>query len=202
MEESLNPELVNNLLSFEGNIRGMDIKSDGLFVLENYGKEILEKVQQYAQANECSLEYLKINPWAFVPGGLKAISLLAIRDVLNFNEEKIVAIGSAAPQRSFIIRLSLKFFADISRFIFQESSRVWRKYWTVGNFVPLECNEKEKRVRVRIENFKLHPIYCHYLRGFLSALPHIALSGKNPKTIETKCVFRGDPYHEFVVGWE
>jgi len=202
-QETLTPELVKKLMAFEGKIRGMDLKIDGEFILKTEGKENFEKLKEklikIGVPNE--YQYDKIKSLDFYPGGLKAISLLAIKEVLGYDDEKIQEIGMIASKSSLIVRIFIKYFLPISDFFFKKGPTIWDKYWTVGKFTPLDLNEKEKFALVRIEGLDLHPVYCSYLKGYFTTLTKMVTGGSNIICQETKCSFRGDKVHEFLLKW-
>jgi hypothetical protein len=158
MEEKLTKELAKKLIEFKGEIRGIDIISDGDFVLRNHGEEALKKVEEKLKEVGFPIEYRKLKPMGFYPGGLKALSLLAIKEVLGYSNEKIEEIGMAAPRFSLIIKLFVKYFASLKKFFFGYSPRIWREYWTAGEFIPVELNEEKQFATVSICIFSLYAL--------------------------------------------
>lgn len=202
MDEELTEEKVRQLMRFPGEIKGIDIKDDGDFILKKAGKEGLDKVEKVCREAGVPISYRKINAWGFYPGGTKVVSLLAIKKALGFDNQKIEEMAQTTSQKSFIIKLSLRFFFNIPKFIFQETPKIWTKYWTVGELVPVEYNEKKRYAIVRVKDMNLHPLYCVYLKGFFSAFPIIGFGTREVAGEETKCSFKGDEYHEFVIRWK
>jgi len=198
----LTKELAKKIMAFEGKIRGMDLKADAQFLLEREGKESLEKVKGKLKAVGFPIEYEKLNSMDFYPGGLKALSLLGIQAVLGYEDKDIEEMGRAAPKISLIVKLFIKYFGPASRFFFKESPKIWKKYWTVGEFVPHRLNEKEKFAIMQIKNLSLHPLYCAYLKGYFSTLTKMVVGGKKVTCQETKCTFKGDKFHEFLLKWQ
>lgn len=37
---------------------------------------------------------------------------------------------------------------------------------------------------------------------YLSQIVQLAIGSKNVKVTETKCVYKGDPYHEYLLTWD
>jgi len=202
MEEKLTKELTQKLMEVKGEIRGIDIISDGNFVLRNHGKEGLKRVEEKLKEVGFPIEYRKIKPMGFYPSALKALSLLAIKEALGYDDEKIEEIGKSAPKFSLIIKLFVKYFASLKKFFFGHTPRIWREYWTIGEFIPVELNEEEKFAIIRYQNFDLHPIYCLYLKGYFTTLTKLITGAKKVECKETKCTFRGDKFHEYFLKWE
>ena len=74
---------------------------------------------------------------------------------------------------------------------------MWRKYFTVGNLRAVDYDEKKRYVIMRLENFRLHPLHCHILIGYIPTILQMVI-GFKPSCRETKCVFRGDEYYDFI----
>lgn len=198
----LTKEVIKKLLEFKGEIRGIDIKSDGEFILKKGGEKGLKKVEEKLKEVGVEIEYRKIKPMEFYPGGLKALSLLAIKEVFGYSEEEIFEIGKANAKFSLILKIFMKFFFPIEKFFFQQTPKIWEKYWTKGRFVPVEFSEKEKRAVVRYEDLNLHPIYCTYLRGYFTTLTQLVTGSKNVNVKEEKCAFFGEKFHQYLIQWQ
>jgi hypothetical protein len=138
----------------------------------------------------------------FYPVGLRILSLLVIREVFNFDDEDIRKMGTFATKKSLIIRLFMKHFLSMRRVVMKESQKMWSKHWTVGKLVPVELDEKQKYLVARVEEFNLHPVYCIYLEGYFAGIVHMLVKSPKVDSKETKCAFKGGPYHEFIVKWQ
>jgi len=200
-EEIINKEVAQKLMEIKGQIRGVSLTGDADFILKKENKEGLKKVESKLKELGFLIEYDKIKTLNFYPGGLKALSLLAIKDVFGYSDKEIEEIGRMSSKLSLIIRLFIKYFSSPSNFFFKEAPKIWKKYWTVGEFIPIEFNEKEKFAIVRVEGLNLHPIYCVFLRGFFPALTQLILGNESITCQETKCCFKGDNFHEFLLKW-
>ena len=199
MKQELNKEVIKKLMKFKGEIRGLEIKSDGQFVLKKQGLEALKKVEEKLKEVGYPIEYEKIKSLDFYPGGIKILSLLAIKDVLNYTNEDIKKLGEFDSQTSLIIRFFIMHFAFASKFFFKQSPKIWRKHWTSGNLIPLNYDEKNKVVIIQIKEFNLHPIYCVYLQGYFSAIFRLLIKSEKATCQETKCSFKGEQLHEFLI---
>ncbi len=194
-------EIAKKLIAIEGQIRGMDLKADAEFVLKKDGREGLEKVKEKLKEVGFPIEYEKVNPLDFYPGGLKAISLLAIKTALAYEDEDIVAMGELAPRISLIVKVFTKYFGSARFWFFQEGPKIWQRYWTVGELVPIQIDEKEKFATLQFRNLSLHPVYCTYLRGYLITMAKMLFGSEIATCQETKCTFKGDKFHEFLIKW-
>jgi len=76
------------------------------------------------------------------------------------------------------------------------------KHYTISKLEAPEINVKEKRLVLRLVDFKIHPILCVYFRGYFKSIASLVVKTDKMTIKETKCPFSGDAYHEFVIEWE
>ena len=202
MNNTISKETINNLMKIKGEVRGVVLKTDEEYILKEKGKAGLEKVEQRLKELGHPIKYEEIKTMDFYPVGLRVLSLLAIREVFNFSDEEIRKIGIFATKMSLIIRLFTKYFLSMRRVVMKESPKMWDKHWTVGKLVPVELNEKQKYAVIRVEGFDLHPIYCIYLEGYFTGIVQMLVKLPKVDAKETKCSFKGEPYHEFLIKWQ
>jgi len=113
----------------------------------------------------------------------------------------IFEMGNSAPKYSFIVKLLMKFFLSPLR-SFKEGPNYWKKHYDFGILDTHELNEKEKYLVIRLKEYKFHPIICIYFQGYFQRIAQYVIKSEKFTTEETKCMHRGDLYHEFVVHWQ
>ncbi len=200
--EDFAEEEIRKIMETPGEARGVVFQTDAEYVQSKKGNEGLLKVKEELKEIGCPIEYENIKTTGWYPLGLRAISLLAIKKVFDWNDKEIEDMGNAAPKYSFIVKMFLKYFSTV-RMTYKESPKYWTKHYTAGKLEAPGYSLKDKYFIVRLRNLKVHPILCVYLGGYFIRISQYLLKNtKNNKVKETKCVFRGDPYHEFVVTWE
>jgi len=201
MNQELTKEIAKKLMEIKGEARGVVFKTDIEYILGEKGEEGIKKLEDELEKLGYPVKFKEIKTMEFYPVGLRAISLLAIKKVFNFDDEKIKEMGFYGTKISLIIKFFIKYVFSFQRVFFKESPKIWREHWTIGEMAPVELNEEKKYAILRLKDFNLHPIYCRFLEGYISGL--IQLMVKSPKIIceETKCTFRGDEYHEYLIKW-
>jgi len=198
MEEKLTKELAGELMKIEGETRGVVFKTDAEFVLREKGKKGLQRVENELKEIGYPIDYEKIEPMAFYPLGLRALSLLAIQKAFNFSKKDIKRMGALAPKTSFIIRLFTKYFLSVEKTA-EKANDIWKRHYTAG-YLNAETNEEKRYLVLRLRNLTLHSLFCCYLEGYFSTILRMVV--KDPITSEeTKCPFKGDKYHEFLFKW-
>jgi len=202
MEETKKEE-IKRLMEIEGQVRGVVLKTDAAYVLAEKGEGWLKKIEEEIEKLGHPLNYQKIKSMDFYPVGLRVLSLLAIKKTLNFDDEKIKDMGLVATKKSLIIKLFVRYFLSVERVFFQEAPRIWQKHWTRGTLVPVELSEEKKYGLLRLKDFDLHPLYCSvYLCGYFPGILQMLVKSPKITCQETKCSFKGDGWHEYLLKWE
>lgn len=195
----LTKESAKKLMDTAGEARGINLKTDWEVVLSKYGKEGLEKLEAKMAELGYPVKYNEIRTMDFYPVGLDVLSILSIKEVFNLGDQELKELGAAAVKFSLFLKVLIKYFPSLN-LLAKEAPKVWRKHYSIGDLEMVETNEKERRAVLRIKNFGSHPAQCANLQGYFSKILQMAV--KAPVTCEeTKCTFRGDAYHEFVIKW-
>lgn len=202
MNQILDKKVIQDLMKIEGEARGVVFKTDAEYVLKEKGEEGLKKLEEELEKLGQPINFKEIKTMAFYPIGLRAVSLLAIKKVFGFNDEKIKEIGLFATKTSLIIKLFVRYFLSVQRVFMKEAPRLWAKHYTIGELNTVELNEEKKYGIIRLKGIDIHPIVCCYLEGYFCGILHLILKSSRITSIESKCTFRGDEYHEFLLKWE
>jgi len=190
------------LMEIPGKARGVVFQTDAEYVRAKKGEEGLEKVKEELEKIGCPIDYENIKATGWYSLGLRVISLLAIKKTFDWGDKEMEDMGHAAPKYSFIVKMLLKYFLTVDM-TYKESPKYWEKHYTVGKIEAPGYSLEEKYFLIRLKDFKIHPVLCMYLGGYFIMLSKYLLkSTKNNKVQETKCMFSGDPYHEFLVTWK
>ncbi len=198
MEEIISKEEFEKLMSIPGEIRGLGFQTEANFVREKRGKEALKKLEN--EMARLGHPYSGIRTMDFYPIGLLVVALLSIKRLFNFTDEDFREMGKFEAKSSLVIRLFMKYFVSLDK-VSKEASKIWRKYYSKGDLSIAEMDEEGKRVVIKLENFKLHPILCHVLMGYFLSIIKMIVRSDQITCEETKCVHKGDEYHEFIIKW-
>lgn len=197
----LDKETIKKLMAIKGETRGFNLKHDGEYILTKKGPEGLKKVEKQLALWGYPIKYKKIKSMDFFPAGLRALSLLAIQEVFGWGDKEIREVCAFHPKTPLVTRLLVKFFYSIPT-ILEKSSEGWRRYWTVGELRTSAFSEKEKYAVLRLEGFDLHPVFCRCVEGYFQSMAQMVVKSPKITCQETKCPFKGDKYHEFLVKWQ
>lgn len=196
----LTKEEVQKLFQIEGKVRGAVFQTDAEYIKNKHGEDGLNKVKYELKKLGYPIEYEKIKAMEWQPLGLRAISLLVFKNLFKWKDKDIKLMGNTAPKYSFIIKLLMKFFISVEE-AFKNAPEYWEKHYDVGKLEIVELNEDEKYAILHIKDFKVHPVYCKYLEGYLQRIFKFILPNEKVIVKENKCMFKGDDYHEFRGDW-
>jgi len=202
MASEISKEELSRIMGLRGQVRGVVLKTDEAYVLKEKGEDGVKLVEGRLIELGHPIKYSEIRTMDFYPVSLRILSLAVIREVFKFTDKDIEAMGNFATKKSLIIKLFMKYFLSLKRVVMQEAPEMWKKHWTIGKLVPMEVNEKEKYATLRLEDFKLHPMYCVYLKGYFTGILQMIVRSPRIDAQETKCAFKNDEYHEYTVRWQ
>lgn len=187
------------MMALEGEVRGIGIKGDWEYILQTQGEQELKKVEQRMAELGYPLKYKDIRGMDFYPIGYDLLSMSVIKEVFDFDDKDMERLGSSAPKFSILLKVLMKYFAS-AEMVLKEAPKTWHEYYTTGDLEIAEFNKKQKYTVLRIKNFKTHPIHCPVLKGYFSKVLEMVVSS-SVRSKETKCVFKGDPFHQFLFKW-
>ena len=197
METVISKEEFDNLMKIEGEMRGVGLKAYGEFVLIEEGEKGLKELEDTIAKLGYPIKFREITMANFHPFGIEAVTLLAIKRLFNYDDKKFQKMGRLQLKIPLVVRIFMKFFS-IEKGM-KEAQKAWGMQNTIGNLKVIDYNERDRYIIIRLENFRIHPLHCQVLIGIFSE----ALRLINSKGVcqETKCIHKGDEYHEFILRW-
>ncbi len=190
---------VEEVMKIEGNVRTATLRTDLAYIKRWEGKEGLNRVEDKLQALGYPIRYEETRALDWCPIGRRVLSLLVIRDVFNWDDENIRAMGFAAPLYSFVARLFMKALASPKQTI-SRAPDYWASHFNVGK-VEVEFHEKEKYICLFVKGFEGHPLLCKHMEGYLERVVQFVLPHQKVSVIETRCVFGGHAHHQYNLLW-
>jgi len=198
MKQIITKKIAQELKELKGEIRGVILKADIQFIIDEKGKEGIKRVEKEMASLDFPFEYEKIKSMHFYPIGLRVVSLLVIKKVLGFSDKKIQEMGFDLPRSLPLVRMYTRFFAMDKKTFFNNAVKFWKRIVMVGEF-ETSLDEKNKQAISTLKNFDIHPILCIYLLGVIPSFHKMATGAREVIGKETKCSFKGDELHEFLV---
>ncbi len=164
------------------------------------GDEGLKKVEALLAQLGHPINYKNLKAMGWFPAGIRALSLLAIKESFSWSDDDIKMMGNTAPKYSFIIKTMMQYFLSPD-FVLKNSGKFWRKHWTVGDLEPGEYNKQENTITIYLKGFSVHPIFCKFLEGYFARVVNFTLPDKTVQSKEIECSFKGAPHHAFKLWW-
>jgi len=199
MKISLSEQELDKIRKAEGKVRGMSFSIVKDFILRKKGEKGLEKLKSSMAEVGYPLRFDKISSTKFYPLGSFIALFLVIQKIFDFNDNDFEEFGRFRAKSSPFIRIYMKYFVSMDKII-REASDMWKKSTTVGSVKVVEYDKKAKRVRLQIRDYETTQKQCVFFKGLLSGV-FSNLTGKEPVCKETKCTYRGDDCHEFLLTW-
>lgn len=198
-EEKLFEEEVRELLKKPGNVKGEAFKSHQSFITSKVGEEGFKKVEEKLAEIGHPVDFKSIEPYKMYPAPLAILVVLVAKKIFNWDDEIIKESGKFNLKNSFILKTFLRYFVSPESFpVFLP--KYWQKEYDFGTIEAVKTDNKNELI-VRVKGYDLHPLNCTAFIGVgEEALKYVTRSRKIIST-ETKCIHRGDEYHEYVVSW-
>ncbi|MCK4940532.1 hypothetical protein KAS45_00425 [candidate division WOR-3 bacterium] len=190
-----------DIIKLDGEVRGSTLKTDAAFVESQEGKEGLHRVEAAFQQLGYPMQYKQVKEMGWYPICLRVLSLSIIKDIFNLKDVDLRNMGDMAPKFSFTVKVFMQF-PGIPSVGLKNVPRYWRMHYSIGEMRASEVNDKDGYFYVQLTDFKVHPILCRYFEGYFRRLSQFSFVEEEVQSIETKCVFDGDPYHEYRITWK
>ena len=130
---------------------------------------------------------------------LRVLSLLAIKNVFNWGDDEIRAMGYAAPMHSLVARLFMKALGS-PKLAISQAPKYWASHYDVGK-VEVEFHKEGNGVSLFVKDFRVHPVLCKHVEGYLERVIQLVVPSQKVTVSETRCIFRGDAYHQYDALW-
>ncbi|MBD3208450.1 MAG: hypothetical protein GF370_03275 [Candidatus Nealsonbacteria bacterium] len=199
MKITLSEQELEKIKKAEGEIRGMSFLIIKDFILRKRGEQGLEKIKEAMVEVGYPLRFDKISSTKFYPIGSLIAVFLVIQKLFDFEDKDFEEFGRFRAKSSPFIRIYMKYFVSMDKIV-REAADMWKKSTTVGSVKIVEYDKEKKRLRAQIRDYETTQKQCIFFKGLLSGL-FSNLTGKDPVCKETKCTYRGDDCHEFLVTW-
>lgn len=188
-------------------IKGSAFKGELEYILKKKGEKGLKAVEKKTEELGYPIKYKEMQDTKWYPIGLKMISFYAFLTTFNWGKKELVEIAESSVKVSYIVKFFMRHFASPGKIFKVAAPRLWKRYFSTGSLEASDFYNIEKgggggQGILRIKNLKIHPFYCLYLGYFFIGIAKLTDPRlKEVKIEETKCMFRGDDCHEYLLKW-
>ena len=161
-------EELKEIMENPGKIKGAGFKGEMKYVLDKEGEGGLRKVEKETKRLGFPIKYKEIRDTEWHPVGLRAVSLAAILNTFNWGIKELREMGQVATKVSFIMRFFMKYFISSEKVFKVGGPRIWSRYYFNAGMINTVVFKKDReggQAIIRIEDLKLHPIYCYFISG-------------------------------------
>ena len=203
MEKNQIPQKeLENYLNIKGEIKGEILKGVLDYIKDRTGEEGSQKLQEEFKKIGLPIEQQKIKKSFWYPVGWHLIFLLIIQKLFHWADEDIFEMGKAVAKNPFFFnKIAAPPFISLDKKAAISSPKLWKGYSFEEERENNKFAEERKYYLVRIEDLKIHPIFCKFLEGYIAGLSIFLIKSQKINIKETSCPFKGDFYHEFTVWW-
>ncbi len=182
-----------------GKVRGDVLSASLTYIMEKEGKEGVEKIEKELEKYGYPFTLKNSKQFLFYPMQTEVLIALIAKDLLNWTDEDVFEMGVGATRASFIVRMSFPFLVSTSR-LFKGTAHFWKKNYNFGELEPVMIDDKKGMAVIKIKGYDVHPISCLYNAGYMVGAARLVFKG-DVRIKETKCVHKGDDYHEYIMNW-
>jgi hypothetical protein len=194
----INKEDLNKLAEAEGEVKGVVFQTDAKYILEKEGETGLKKIEDKIKELGFPIDY-KSGAMDSYPIGLRIVSLLLIKEVFSWPDSEIRNMGYVAPKTSFIVKLLMKFFISMEKFV-KKIPTFWNQHYTRGKLEVINFDNEKKELSLRLTEIEIHPTFFVYLEGYFEKM--LQFLEKTSKAKMKEAVYEGKPCHECLIKWE
>ncbi|MCD4694061.1 hypothetical protein K8R62_01755 [bacterium] len=187
------------LLKKEGMIAGEVFHTQREYIKRKKGVKGLNDFAKKSKELGYEIDLRKADYRGWHPIGLRPFGWLVMLRTFGWGQEELIDSGYQAPQISFIMRILAGYFVSPEVTI-KRSPSYWKKHYSTGSLTVPLVDMKNRKFILRIDDFLVSPLFCIFYLGYFRKI--VEFGGiKNSKIKETKCMFKGDDYHEFEIIW-
>ncbi len=194
-------EEIKKIKKIKGKTRGIEIKNNFECIESLEGEKARKKVEEKLKEVDMLPDYENYEDFEWYPVAEDIATLLAAKEALNWTEEDLKEHGRCLVKLSFLQKIFVKYFVSLEKML-DGVKEIWRRYFNFGEIKIIEVNREKKLIKAEVKNFDVHPSYCKVILGYFEKTLDIILDSEKIEGMETKCTFRGDKVHTFIIKYE
>lgn len=199
MQKIISKEELAEIMKIKGEFLGLTLRNTADFIVHEKGEEGLKKLEETMAVLGHPIKYKRIGTMDSFPINLYALTLVLAQKLFDWSDDKFRELGVFQFKAPLTVRLFIRFFMPIKN-LSKLAKEGWSKYYMVGDMKVMELNLEKKYIIARLYDFYSHPLHCQTFLGIIPTMIQMMLK-QDVSCKETKCVHRGDEYHEFVLKW-
>jgi len=200
MDDAELKKKADRLMNIECKTLGSEIQALLSYIQFKYGDEGLKKILDKCRDLGYPINQSQIRLGEWYKEGLNVLLFLLAKELFQWTDQDLFQMGRDTTKMSLGVKMFIKYFVSIKK-VFQSCPGYWRKFMDCGNMEAHEFSNEKRYAIFRLTGYDFEPFMCHYFKGFIFGIAENALPGEHKLVEETACIYKGDPYHEFLVKW-
>lgn len=201
MSEQNLQQIADELKKFKGNVRGEAFRTRIEYIKKKEGEDGVNKLEEKLNELGIDIKLNKISPSEKINEGINTLSIVISKEIFSWADEDIVELGKFAFKTSFLTRAILRYLIS-PKIAINAIPKLWRSYYDFGEMEVVEFKPEENYGIVIKKGYKTHPVVCLQHKGYFLAGIALVLGNKKVSIEETKCMHKGDDYHEYTIKWQ
>ena len=198
MSETLK-ESADRLMAVKGNVRGEKFRTHAAYINEREGDEGLRAIEKKMEEMGYPFKFEDVHSLTWYPVGYSPLIMILAKTLFNWTDKDILDMGYSAPKYSFLFKMALRWVISVERTC-KEAPKYWRKHYDFGQIEAVHVDTNKKQVVARLSGFKLDPIMCPYLQGYILRMLQYVIK-EEARVEENKCIHKEDDYEEYIITW-
>lgn len=194
-------EIAKELMKAKGNVRGEGILTDIEYLRYREGEKGVQMLEEKLKELGYPINFKDIHPMKWYPIGLDTLKILAMKEIFNWTDKDVFEMANFAAKVSFLIKIMVKYFLS-AKVSFNQAPKYWKQNYDFGELEAYKYDGNKKQMTFRVKNYKIHPVLCIVCSGYFLRVAQFVLKSDVVTVKETKCMFKGADFHEFVINWE
>ena len=192
---------VADLKDLKGHDRGAALKFLVDYINRKYGDNAADQVINELKKFGFQIpDADKLNNMSWIPVNIPPLFTLSAAKLFNWENKDVFELGKNMATLNFATRILVRYFISPEKTL-TLAAKNWQKYIDIGQATITSYDKIKKEIIVKLEGYKTHPIICLHFQALFAQVIRTAIGCEKVNFRETKCMFSGDPYHEFVFNW-
>lgn len=167
-------QIADELAKKEGRTRGETLLTRLSYIRTRVGEPGIKKLEKKFDELDYSFDFSKVKSLGWYPEYIGVLIILVAKDLFNWTDKDIFAMGSYGPKVSFLVKMLMKYFITVEM-TFKASSVNWKKHHSSGDLKLGKFDSQKKQAVLKLIDYNFHPIMCEYLRGYFLEFAKLVL---------------------------
>jgi predicted hydrocarbon binding protein len=194
-------ELANRIRNNPGKVKAEVMRIEKEYILEREGEEGISKLKERMKELGADIDFIKLESLTWEEEWKNSLMVVVSKEIFNWTEEDVFEMGRYSPRASFFIKSIIQYLVSVET-VFDNMGKYWDKHHDFGALEAVELNLVKKYLVIRKKGFFTHPLMCIYYAGYFKGVAEFVIKSNNINIEETKCMHKGDEYHEYKISWD